>query len=144
MSLTSLEFGSLNWFPGLRDERVSEILCIVRACLSIWWSWGGLEFRTAALWWGGIWVLVWISGSLAIISKRVGLDRVILSGGGGGDIGLSNPAVSAELNLEKLEGNESWPLIEVAVEVKSMTGDRLPGENRILKEEEGESDPGDE
>lgn len=33
------------------------------------------------------------SGSLAIISKRVGLER------GGGDIGFNNPAVKAELNL---------------------------------------------
>lgn len=42
-----------------------------------------------------------MSGSVAIISKRVGLDR------GGGDIGLRRPAVSAELNLVKLEGNGS-------------------------------------
>lgn len=47
-----------------------------------------------------------MSGSLAIISKRVGLDRV-LSGGGGGDIGFKSPAESAELNLVKLEGKES-------------------------------------
>lgn len=46
------------------------------------------------------------SGSLAIISKRVGLERV-LSTGGGGDIGLRSPAVSAELNLLKDDGNES-------------------------------------
>lgn len=46
------------------------------------------------------------SGSLAIISKRVGLDRV-LSEGGGGDIGLSRPAVRAELKLVKEEGKDS-------------------------------------
>lgn len=45
------------------------------------------------------------SGSLAIISKRVGLDRV-----GGGDIGLSRPAVRAELNFVKEVGKESPPL----------------------------------
>uniref|UniRef100_A0A2N9GUD1 Uncharacterized protein n=1 Tax=Fagus sylvatica TaxID=28930 RepID=A0A2N9GUD1_FAGSY len=71
-------------------------------------------------------------GSLAIISNRVGLDRV-LSCGGGGDIGFRSPAVSAELNLVKLEGNESWPII---VGVKSITGERLPGESRILKLED--------
>ena len=38
--------------------------------------------------------------------------------------------MSAELNLVKLEGNESWPII---VGVKSITGERLPGESRILK-----------
>lgn len=92
--------------------------------------------------WGGIWVLEWwVSGSLAIISNRVGLDRVTLSGGGGGDIGFRSPAVRAELNLLKLEGNESWPFI--AVGVKSITGDRLPGENRILKVDD-ESDSEDE
>lgn len=41
-----------------------------------------------------------MSGSEAIISKRVGLERVW----GGGDIGLRRPAVRAELNLVKLEG----------------------------------------
>ena len=46
----------------------------------------------------------WTSGSLAIISKRVGLDRVL---SGGGDIGFKRPAVRAELNLEKLEGKDS-------------------------------------
>lgn len=62
----------------------------------------------------GIWWVVipaaalgWQSGSLAIISKRVGLVRV-LSTGGGGDIGLRSPAVRAELNLLKDEGNASW------------------------------------
>lgn len=44
------------------------------------------------------------SGSFAIISKRVGLDRVNLSELGGGDIGLRRPAVKAELNFEKDEG----------------------------------------
>lgn len=39
------------------------------------------------------------SGSLAIISKRVGLERA-----GGGDIGLRRPAVRTELNLVKEEG----------------------------------------
>lgn len=59
----------------------------------------------------GTWIWAWfcdwflgcISGSLAIISKSVGLDRV-LSGGGGGDIGFRRPAVRAELNLVKLDG----------------------------------------
>lgn len=46
-----------------------------------------------------------MSGSLAIISKSVGLDRVL---SGGGDIGFNRPAVRAELNLEKLEGKGSW------------------------------------
>lgn len=50
------------------------------------------------------------SGSFAIISKRVGLERV-LSIEGGGDIGLSSPAVSAELNLLKDDGNPSWVLL---------------------------------
>lgn len=45
------------------------------------------------------------SGSFAIISKRVGLDRVL---SGGGDIGFSRPAVRAELNFEKDDGNVSW------------------------------------
>lgn len=82
-----------------------------------------------------------MSGSLAIISKRVGLDRVL---SGGGDIGFKRPAVRAELNLLKLEGNaesDEWPWFAgggVAVCVKSMTGDRLPGEKRILNDE-GES-----
>lgn len=40
-----------------------------------------------------------------MISKRVGLDRVL---SGGGDNGFKRPAVRAELNLEKLEGKESW------------------------------------
>lgn len=103
MSLMSLEVGSLNWFPGLRLDRISEIRCIVRACP----SGGGLGTNTAAFW-GAIWALGWwISGSLAIISKRVGLDRVAFSGGGGGDIGFNSPAVRAELNLVKLDGNES-------------------------------------
>lgn len=103
MSLMSLEVGSLNWFPGLRLDRISEIRCIVRACP----SGGGLWTITAAFW-GAIWVLGWwISGSLAIISKRVGLDRVNFSGGGGGDIGFNSPAVRAELNFVKLDGNES-------------------------------------
>lgn len=39
-----------------------------------------------------------------MISKRVGLDRVL---SGGGDIGFKRPAVRAELNLEKLEGKDS-------------------------------------
>ena len=47
----------------------------------------------------------WILSSLAIISKRVRLDRV-LSGRGGSDIKYSRPTVSAELNLVKLDGNE--------------------------------------
>lgn len=59
----------------------------------------------------GTWIWAWfwvrflglLSGSLAIISKRVGLDRV-LSVGGGGDIGFRRPAVRAELNLVKLQG----------------------------------------
>jgi hypothetical protein len=33
------------------------------------------------------------------MSKRVGLERVLSSGSGGGDMGLSSPALSAELNL---------------------------------------------
>lgn len=63
---------------------------------------------------------------------------------GGGDIGFKRPAVRAELNLLKLDGNaesDEWPWLAgggVAVCVKSMTGDRLPGENRILNDE-GES-----
>ncbi|GMY38595.1 hypothetical protein FCV25MIE_33839 [Fagus crenata] len=69
------------------------------------------------------------SSKCCSLSSTVGLDRV-LSCGGGGDIGLRSPAVSAELNLVKLEGNESWPII---VGVKSITGERLPGESRILK-----------
>ena len=61
--------------------------------------------------------LVWLflgccckSGSLAIISNRVGLDLGLLLFSGGGDIGFNKPAVSAELNLVKLEGKEdgSW------------------------------------
>jgi hypothetical protein len=38
---------------------------------------------------------------LAIVSKRVGLERVLSSGSGGGDMGLSSPAAAlrAELNL---------------------------------------------
>lgn len=40
------------------------------------------------------------SGSLDIISNKVGLDRAW----GGGDIGLRSPAVRAELKLVKLEG----------------------------------------
>lgn len=63
---------------------------------------------------------------------------------GGGDIGFKRPAVRAELNLLKLDGNaesDEWPWFVgggVAVCVKSMTGDRLPGANRILNDE-GES-----
>lgn len=45
------------------------------------------------------------SGSFAIISNRVGLDRVL---SGGGDIGFSSPAVRAELNFVKDDGNVSW------------------------------------
>lgn len=74
-----------------------------------------------------------MSGSLAIISKSVGLDRVL---SGGGDIGFRSPAVKAELNLLKLEGNAESDACPVGggvpACVKSMTGDRLPGENRIL------------
>lgn len=44
------------------------------------------------------------SGSFAIISKRVGLDRVNLSEEGGGDMGFKSPAVRAELNFENDEG----------------------------------------
>lgn len=51
----------------------------------------------------GIWFLGCISGSLAIISKSVGLDRGL---SGGGDIGFRRPAVSAVLNFVKLEGKE--------------------------------------
>ena len=57
----------------------------------------------------------WMSGSLAIISKRVGLDRALSTVGGGGDIGLRRPAVRAELNLVKLEGN----VVVVVVVVES-------------------------
>lgn len=49
-----------------------------------------------------------MSGSLAIISNKVGLDR------GGGDIGFNSPAVRAELNFVKLEVKELrevWPLM---------------------------------
>lgn len=58
VSFMSLEVESLNWFPGLRVDKISEIRCIVRAC----WSWGeiwgscGLGTGTTAFW-GGIWVL---------------------------------------------------------------------------------------
>lgn len=41
----------------------------------------------------------------------MGLDRILSEGdcgGGGGDNGFNRPAVRAELNLVKLEGNESW------------------------------------
>lgn len=51
------------------------------------------------------------SGSFAIISKRVGLERVLSIEGGGGDIGLRSPAVRAELNLLKDDGNASWVLL---------------------------------
>jgi hypothetical protein len=54
--------------------------------------------------------------------------------------------VSAELNLVKLEGKEGcsfgeamwwWPFVSVVVVVvKSMTGDRLPGDNWILNFED--------
>lgn len=48
------------------------------------------------------------SGSLAIISKRVGLERDLsFSVGGGGDIGLRRPAVRAELKLVRLDGKGS-------------------------------------
>lgn len=50
--------------------------------------------------------LGWQSGSLAIISKRVGLERV-LSTAGGGEIGLRRPAERAELNLLKEDGKAS-------------------------------------
>lgn len=53
------------------------------------------------------------SGSFAIISKRVGLDRV-LSIWGGGDIGFRRPAVRAELNFVKEDGNVSWWVVVVA------------------------------
>lgn len=85
-----------------------------------------------------------MSGSLAIISKRVGLDRAFSGGeapaAGGGDIGFRRPAVSIELNFvnppdAKASSLGEWPLTEVAT--KSMTGDRLPGENRIRKGEPG-------
>lgn len=55
------------------------------------------------------------SGSFAIISKRVGLERVLLSIEGGGDIGFKSPAVSAELNLLKDDGNASWVLFGIGV-----------------------------
>lgn len=51
---------------------------------------------------GGLLGLITQSGSLAIISNRVGLDRV-----GGGDIGLRRPAVRTELNLVREEGKGS-------------------------------------
>ena len=72
-----------------------------------------------------------MSGSLAIISKSVGLDRVL---SGGGDIGFRRPAVSAELNFVKLEGKGSeCPLLPVGdAWMKSMIGEHRPGENRIL------------
>lgn len=49
-----------------------------------------------------------ISVSLDIISNSVGLDRVLSCNGGGGDIGLRRPAVSAELNLLRGEGKPFW------------------------------------
>lgn len=67
----------------------------------------GFEITPLGIWWVVIpptptpAVLGWQSGSLAIISKRVGLER------GGGDIGLRSPAVRAELNLLKDDGNVS-------------------------------------
>lgn len=51
------------------------------------------------------------SGSLAIISKRVGLDRDLSPVGGGGDMGFKSPAVRAELKFEKEDGNVSWWLL---------------------------------
>ena len=45
------------------------------------------------------------NSSLAIISKRVGLDRVLSRGG---NFGFKRLVVRVELNLEKLEGNGSW------------------------------------
>lgn len=91
---------------------------------------------------GGMWVvgLWWTSGSLAIISKSVGLDRVL---SGGGDIGFKRPAVRAELNLEKLEGKSWgwgwawawdgwWPLAVGEEWAKSIIGEKRPGEKRIL------------
>lgn len=63
-----------------------------------------------------------MSGSLAIISNKVGLDR-----GGGGDIGFNSPAVRAELKFVKLqvkEFGEVWPLMGgVRVVLNSMSND---------------------
>lgn len=68
-----------------------------------------------------------MSGSLAIISIKVGLDR------GGGDIGFNSPAVSAELNFVKLEVKELrevWPLMGgVGVVVNSMSNDGFSNSN---------------
>lgn len=109
VSLTSHEAGSLNWFPGLRQARFSEIRRKIRACRS-WADIGGFATEMV-MEFPEIWGLEWQSGSLAIISNSVGLDRTFSAmetGGGGGDIGFRRPAVRAELNLVK-------PLTEAAV-----------------------------
>lgn len=53
----------------------------------------------------------------------------------------------AELNLLKLEGNESWaapPLMAVPeIGVKSITGEFVPGENRILNVDGASDGDGD-
>lgn len=74
------------------------------------------------------------SGSLAIISKRVGLDRLLSAMGGGGDIGFKSPAVRAELKLVKEDGNVSWwleppPYTAVVVVMLELT--RFPGESGL-------------
>lgn len=72
------------------------------------------------------------SGSLAIISKRVGLDRVLSEVGGGGDIGFKSPAVRAELKLVKEDGNVSWwlaPPPYTAVVVVMVVLSRFTGES---------------
>lgn len=49
------------------------------------------------------------SGLLAIISKRVELNRSLSEGGSGGDMGFNSPIVRAELNLLKEEEKELAP-----------------------------------
>lgn len=97
---TSLESGSLNWLPGLQlpsNSATRSWRSNCRSCARVGPDGIG----------GGIWLLIpavgprgWYSCSFAIMSNRVGLDLVLSSGNGGGDMGLSKPALSAELNLE--------------------------------------------
>lgn len=76
------------------------------------------------------------SGSLAIISKRVGLDRVLSEVGGGGDIGFKSPAVRAELKLVKEDGNVSWwlepaPYTAVVVVIATLSSFTGESEDKI-------------
>lgn len=79
------------------------------------------------------WLGILESGSLAIISKRVGLDRVLSLVGGGGDIGFKSPAVRAELKLVKEDGNVSWwldpPPYTAVVVVVMLVLSRFTGES---------------